>query len=103
MIEIRMRALLAGLAIFAGCAAQDRANVGELLHAPDLQKKAWGAYLAGCCDQRERAPDLAAELDQMLPDRVTGPNAPEYWLVQSLLDVLIQLQQPVAPTTALAF
>ena len=98
-----MRALLAGLAILAGCAAaQDCTDVGELLQAPDLQKKAWGAYLAGRCAQRERGPDLAAELDQMLPDRVTGPNAPEYWLVQSLLDALIQLQQPVAPSAALA-
>ena len=103
MIEIRMRALVAGLAILAGCAAaQDCLDVGELLHEPDLQKKAWGAYLAGRCDQRERGPELAAELDQTLPDRVTGPNAPEYWLVQSLLDALIRLQQPVAPSTALA-
>ena len=99
-----MRALLAGLAVLAGCAAaQDCATVSELLQSPDLQKKAWSAYLAGHCDQRERGPELAAELDQMLPDRVTAPNAPEYWLVQSLLDALIQLQQPVAPSTALAF
>ncbi len=98
-----LRALITCATVLAGCAfAQDCSNFAQLLRSPELRSKAWAAYLAASCGQRDRGPDLAAELDQMLPERKAGWNTPEYWVVQSLLDALIQLQQPVAPATALA-
>ncbi len=98
----RMRALLAGLVLFSACAAaQDCANVAALLDSHELRRRAWGAYLAGICAQHERGPELAFELEQMLPDRGGWPNSPEYWFIQTLLDALIQLHDPLPSATAL--